>query len=109
MTHAAKRAWQRRSTAENGRGKPKFEAQGAAASSSHHLRWACGSLLSWRGGDAQKMTEFWDKFDRVLIKMHLMHPLTQFDRYLHRHTLEHTHLDPNTIVRKYLPKDERGK
>jgi len=55
------------------------------------------------------MTEFWDKFDRVLIKMHLMHPLTQFDRYLHRHTLEHTHLDPNTIVRKYLPKDERGK
>jgi len=47
------------------------------------------------------MTRFWDKFDRLLTKKRLMNPLTQFDRYLHRHNLEHTHPNPNTIIRKF--------
>ena len=52
--------------------------------------------------------EFWDNFDKKLTKAHLMHPLVQFNRYLHRHDFEHTHPMPNLIIRKTLPKKVEG-
>ena len=49
---------------------------------------------------------FMDKLDAHLMKLHLMNPLTQFNRYLHRHNIEHTHPTSELIIRKELPKKE---
>jgi len=54
---------------------------------------------------------FMDKVDRTLTKLYLMNPLTQFDRFLHRHNLEHIHQNIDGykgIIRTRLPKKEKG-
>jgi len=51
---------------------------------------------------------FMDKLDASLMRYHLMSQLRQFDRYLHRHNIEHVHEHINDyegIVR--VPKKEK--
>ena len=45
------------------------------------------------------MGSFMDSFDKVLVRLHVISPLLQFDRYLHRYNLPHEHLDSETIIR----------
>jgi hypothetical protein len=56
-------------------------------------------------GETADMT-FMDKMDKCLTKLDLMSPLLQFDRYLHRHRIEHAHPMPNLIVRTKTPSEK---
>jgi len=46
-----------------------------------------------------------DRIDAWLTKLHLMSPLRQFDRHLHRHQIDHKHLSPDLIIRTDLPRE----
>ena len=54
----------------------------------------------------QRFLRFSDNLDALLVKVGLMNILTQYNRYMHRHKIGHTHLSPNIIIRNRLP--ERG-